>query len=142
MGGGNRCNKDVKHPMQHRRLVIFLIKHAGVMRSQPQGQAGVIFPMSEGVGIPYEIRTRVAAVKGRCPRPLDERDNEPTRIGLVKSTAQIKPVFGLLADKVTDHRHCCLLPITATALHHAFAAVIKRLLPPMRPSRRHQGITV
>ena len=25
-------------------------------------------------GIPYEIRTRVTAVKGRCPRPLDERD--------------------------------------------------------------------
>ena len=25
-------------------------------------------------GIPYEIRTRVAAVKGWCPRPLDERD--------------------------------------------------------------------
>ena len=51
--------------MQHRRLVIFLIKHAGAMRSQPQGQAGVILPMSEDVGIPYEIRTRVAAVKGR-----------------------------------------------------------------------------
>ncbi len=27
-----------------------------------------------GAGIPYEIRTRVTAVKGRCPRPLDERD--------------------------------------------------------------------
>ena len=25
-------------------------------------------------GIPYGIRTRVAAVKGRCPKPLDERD--------------------------------------------------------------------
>ena len=25
-------------------------------------------------GIPYEIWTRVTAVKGRCPRPLDERD--------------------------------------------------------------------
>lgn len=25
-------------------------------------------------GVPYGIRTRVAAVKGRCPRPLDERD--------------------------------------------------------------------
>ena len=25
-------------------------------------------------GIPYEIRTRVTAVRGRCPRPLDERD--------------------------------------------------------------------
>jgi hypothetical protein len=26
------------------------------------------------VGVPYGSRTRVAAVKGRCPRPLDERD--------------------------------------------------------------------
>src|SRR5215831_15127372 len=26
-------------------------------------------------GVPYEIRTRVTAVKGRCPRPLDERDD-------------------------------------------------------------------
>jgi hypothetical protein len=25
-------------------------------------------------GVPYGNRTRVAAVKGRCPRPLDERD--------------------------------------------------------------------
>lgn len=24
-------------------------------------------------GTPYEIRTRVAAVKGQCPGPLDER---------------------------------------------------------------------
>ena len=28
----------------------------------------------ESVGVPYGSRTRVAAVKGRCPRPLDERD--------------------------------------------------------------------
>ena len=26
------------------------------------------------IGVPNGIRTRVAAVKGRCPRPLDERD--------------------------------------------------------------------
>ena len=29
-------------------------------------------------GVPYGIRTRVAAVKGQCPRPLDE-GNEATR---------------------------------------------------------------
>ena len=28
----------------------------------------------ERIGVPYGSRTRVAAVKGRCPRPLDERD--------------------------------------------------------------------
>ena len=28
----------------------------------------------ESFGVPYGSRTRVAAVKGRCPRPLDERD--------------------------------------------------------------------
>ena len=30
--------------------------------------------MIGNVGVPYGSRTRVAAVKGRCPRPLDERD--------------------------------------------------------------------
>jgi hypothetical protein len=29
---------------------------------------------AEEIGVPYGSRTRVAAVKGRCPRPLDERD--------------------------------------------------------------------
>ena len=28
----------------------------------------------KNIGVPYGSRTRVAAVKGRCPRPLDERD--------------------------------------------------------------------
>ena len=28
----------------------------------------------ENIGVPYGIRTRVIAVRGRRPRPLDERD--------------------------------------------------------------------
>ena len=32
-----------------------------------------------GSGVPSGIRTRVAAVKGRCPRPLDDRDVEGER---------------------------------------------------------------
>ena len=28
------------------------------------------------IGDPYGIRTRVVAVKGRCPRPLDEGANK------------------------------------------------------------------
>ena len=28
----------------------------------------------EKIGVPYGIRTRVASVKGMCPRPLDEGD--------------------------------------------------------------------
>ena len=32
------------------------------------------FALLWNIGVPYGSRTRVAAVKGRCPRPLDERD--------------------------------------------------------------------
>ena len=38
-------------------------------RSRINGNLLMVF------GVPYGSRTRVAAVKGRCPRPLDERDN-------------------------------------------------------------------
>ena len=33
-----------------------------------------VLKMLKEIGVPYGNRTRVAAVKGRCPRPLDERD--------------------------------------------------------------------
>ncbi len=48
-----------------------------------EGDARTLYPQSVAVnawakpmavGVPYGSRTRVAAVKGRCPRPLDERD--------------------------------------------------------------------
>src|SRR5271156_1370548 len=31
------------------------------------------------IGVPYRIRTGVAAVRGRCPRPLDEGDEAACR---------------------------------------------------------------
>src|SRR5438876_854084 len=37
------------------------------------------------VGVPYGSRTRVAAVKGRCPRPLDERDAHGEKLMLTAS---------------------------------------------------------
>ena len=40
-----------------------------------------------GDGIPYRIRTGVSAVKGRRPRPLDERD---TRNAVIASTQHSK----------------------------------------------------
>jgi len=33
-------------------------------------------------GVPSEIRTRVTAVKGRCPRPLDDGDSQDYRMKL------------------------------------------------------------
>ena len=34
-----------------------------------------LFQRQLEIGIPKGIRTPVTAVKGRCPRPLDDRDN-------------------------------------------------------------------
>jgi hypothetical protein len=35
---------------------------------------GALFPSARDIGVPKEIRTPVAAVKGQCPRPLDDGD--------------------------------------------------------------------
>ena len=45
-------------------------------RVMPAGRAQICFALSEPgfVGIPNGIRTRAAALKGRCPRPLDDGD--------------------------------------------------------------------
>jgi hypothetical protein len=40
---------------------------------------------TESIGVPYGSRTRVAAVKGRCPRPLDERDARGEKLMLAVS---------------------------------------------------------
>ena len=45
-------------------------------RGQPRLQFAVLFRN----GVPCGIRTRVAAVRGRCPGPLDERDRGRTSL--------------------------------------------------------------
>ena len=47
--------------------------HFSHKKNQPKGWS-VRNARPSNDGIPYGIRTRVAAVKGRCPKPLDERD--------------------------------------------------------------------
>src|ERR1700686_2718354 len=54
-------------------------------------------------GVPYGSRTRVASVKGRCPRPLDERDalwgtsrlGEPRTLAYAKSGCQTATTVSL-----------------------------------------------
>jgi hypothetical protein len=45
---------------------------------------------NEIIGVPYGIRTRVTAVRGRCPGPLDEGD-EAERPYLAARLLGIKP---------------------------------------------------
>src|SRR6266436_4100808 len=54
--------------------------------------------MIERIGVPYGSRTRVAAVKGRCPRPLDERD------ALSASLSGKRSCYGNVAEKVVSNR--------------------------------------
>ena len=49
-------------------------------------------------GVPYGSRTRVAAVKGRCPRPLDERD------ALSASLTGKRTCYGNVGEKVVSNR--------------------------------------
>jgi hypothetical protein len=49
--------------------------------------AAVVVNGRKRSGVPYGSRTRVAAVKGRCPRPLDERDGSLAGIGSGRSSA-------------------------------------------------------
>src|SRR5713101_8235759 len=46
-------------------------------------------------GDPNGIRTRVTAVKGRCPRPLDDRVKRPPNIGIDHSPRKANCRYGL-----------------------------------------------
>ena len=56
-----------------------------------------------GSGIPNGIRTRVAALKGRCPRPLDDRDKAQDLILAVAEHLREIPDDGLLVGLVVQH---------------------------------------
>gem|GEM_PF-6535781 len=46
-------------------------------------------------GDPNGIRTRVTAVKGRCPRPLDDRVKRPPNIGIDHPPRKVNCRYGL-----------------------------------------------
>ena len=46
----------------------------------PQTILGKSAKLLKRFGVPDGIRTRVTAVKGRCPRPLDDGDATRTRL--------------------------------------------------------------
>ncbi len=51
-------------------------------------------------GDPYGIRTRVAAVKGQCPRPLDEGVIVERGVGVLVQHREIKPRIFIRATRV------------------------------------------
>src|SRR5712691_3759969 len=69
---------DDKRKAQSRVVKMFILgnQRAMLLLVDISGRVGnqSILQMLKNVGVPYGSRTRVAAVKGRCPRPLDERD--------------------------------------------------------------------
>ena len=52
------------------------------------------YPHLQMTGVPNEIRTRVTAVKGRCPRPLDDRD-----VVLLVEVSGIEPLTSCMPCK-------------------------------------------
>lgn len=70
----------------------------GVESRRPsQGECAREYEMAmsyviERIGVPYGSRTRVAAVKGRCPGPLDERDVTGGRTKLLYALRSVKSV--------------------------------------------------
>ena len=48
--------------------------------SRQENKKGLSFSSLSVFGVPNEIRTRVTAVKGRCPRPLDDGDKVMCRL--------------------------------------------------------------
>ena len=88
----------------------------------------------KSLGVPYGIRTRVAAVKGRCPGPLDERDRAVPRVadapGPVKHTPLTPPACG--ANQIAP----CRMPRPRRHSRHRPTARRRRATPAPRARRR------
>ncbi len=56
----------------------------------------------QACGVPYGIRTRVAAVKGQCPRPLDERDKRQWTVSYCKIPPDTSTITGYEIPRVCD----------------------------------------
>ena len=54
------------------------------------------------VGIPKGIRTPVTAVKGRCPRPLDDRDAKETFQIVLPDESSNDNIGGAMRDRTAD----------------------------------------
>ena len=53
-------------------------------------------------GIPKGIRTPVTAVKGRCPRPLDDRDAKETFQIVLPDESSNDNIGGAMRDRTAD----------------------------------------
>ena len=70
-------------------------------------------------GVPNGIRTRVAGVKGRCPRPLDDGDVANLRSGLdiaagrgeIKSCCHDVPIKRLEVRGIIDDKLHTIAPL-------------------------------
>jgi hypothetical protein len=59
-------------------------------------------------GVPNEIRTRVTAVKGRCPRPLDDGDKSYLLTTYFNASSAYRDglhFFGARRDRTADLLH-------------------------------------
>src|SRR5438067_2142661 len=63
----------------HGQAIDFTGFSAGKSKTFPDGRENAVV----GGGVPYRIRTGVAAVRGRCPGPLDEGD-EVCRLNIAR----------------------------------------------------------
>src|SRR5215470_8472791 len=85
----------------------------------------------EIIGVPYRIRTGVAAVRGRCPGPLDEGDEARSVIAVAACAIKHRLLHADHSRKFTYCSGCSILRLRATAMA---ACRSSRFLPTTRTS--------